>query len=57
MSETNETQLEQTFANLAYTNLRDKAQGLLDYLIGFQMLKVEEEPASVKVQGVSLGLD
>jgi len=43
MSETNETQLEQTFANLAYTNLRDKAQGLLDYLIGFQMLKVEEE--------------
>lgn len=43
MAETNETQLEQTFANLAYTNLRDKAQGLLDYLIGFQMLKVEEE--------------
>jgi len=43
MSETNETQLEQTFANLAYTNLRDKAQGLLDYLIGFQMLKVEDE--------------
>ncbi len=43
MSETNETQLEQTFANLAYTNLRDKAQGLLDYLIGFQILKVEDE--------------
>lgn len=43
MPETNETVLEQTFADLAYTSLRDKASALLDYLIGFQMLENEED--------------
>jgi hypothetical protein len=43
MPDTNETNLEQTFSDLAYTTLRDRASALLDYLIGFQMLKQEEE--------------
>jgi hypothetical protein len=43
MPETNNTMLEKTFADLAYASLRDKASGLLDYLLGFQMIKSEEE--------------
>jgi hypothetical protein len=43
MPDTNETMLEKTFSDLAYTTLRDRASPLLDYLIGFQMLKQEEE--------------
>lgn len=43
MSDANETALESTFSSLAYAALRDKASSLLDYLIGFQMLRVEEE--------------
>jgi hypothetical protein len=43
MSDANETALESTFSSLAYSALRDKAGSLLDYLIGFQMLRVEEE--------------
>lgn len=43
MPDTNETALEQTFSDLAYTTLRDRASSLLDYLIGFQMLKQEDE--------------
>lgn len=43
MPDTNETALEQTFSDLAYTTLRDRASALLDYLIGFQMLKQEED--------------
>ncbi len=37
----NDTALEKTFSDLAYAHLRDKAQGLLDYLVAFQMLKQE----------------
>lgn len=43
MPDTNETALEQTFSDLAYTTLRDRASALLDYLIGFQMLKQEDD--------------
>lgn len=43
MPDTNETQLEKTFSDLAYSHLRDKAQALLDYLVGFQMLKQEDD--------------
>jgi len=43
MPATNETMLEKTFSDLAYTTLRDRASALVDYLIGFQMLKQEEE--------------
>ncbi len=43
MPDTNETQLEKTFSDLAYSHLRDKAQSLLEYLVGFQMLKQEDD--------------
>lgn len=43
MPETNETALEKTFSDLAYTHLRDQSQALLDYLVGFQMLKQEDD--------------
>jgi hypothetical protein len=41
MPDTNETMLEQTFSSLAFSTLRDRASSLLDYLVGFQMLKNE----------------
>lgn len=43
MPDTNETALEKTFSDLAYSHLRDKSQALLDYLVGFQMLKQEDD--------------
>lgn len=43
MPTTNQTALEQTFSDLAYSHLRDKSQQLLDYLVGFQMLKTEDD--------------
>lgn len=43
MPETNETMLEQTFSDLAFATLRDKAPALVDYLLGFQMIKSEQE--------------
>jgi len=43
MPQTDETALEKTFSDLAYAHLRDKSQSLLDYLVGFQMLKQEED--------------
>jgi len=43
MPQTNETALEKTFSDLAYSHLRDKSQSLLDYLVGFQMLKQEDD--------------
>jgi hypothetical protein len=39
----NETALEKTFSDLAYSHLRDKSQALLDYLVGFQLLKQEND--------------
>ncbi len=43
MPDTNETALEKTFSDLAYSHLRDRSQSLLDYLVGFQMLKQEDD--------------
>jgi hypothetical protein len=43
MPSTNETNLERVFSDLAYSSLRDQAQALLDYLVGFQMLKQEDD--------------
>ena len=45
MPTTNETNLEQVFSDIAYSALRDQSQALLDYLIGFEMLKQEDEGA------------
>lgn len=48
--------LEVTFANLAFARLKDKAQTLLDYLIGFQMIdKNEEETHAIGVFGFKVG--
>ena len=58
MPETNETALEQTFSDLAYSHLRDKSQALLDYLVGFQMLKQEEDgQRAVGIFGFEIGGD
>jgi hypothetical protein len=43
MPDTNESALEKTFSDLAFATLRDKAPALVDYLLGFQMVKQEEE--------------
>jgi hypothetical protein len=43
MPSTSEVSLESTFSDLAYARLQDKATGLLDYLLGFQMLKSDED--------------
>lgn len=43
MPNPNETALEKTFSDLAYSHLRDRSQSLLDYLVGFQMLKQEDD--------------
>ena len=45
MSTTNETNLEQVFSDIAYSALRDQSQALLDYLVGFEMLKQEDDGA------------
>jgi len=43
MPDTNESALEKTFSDLAFATLRDKAPALVDYLLGFQMVKQEED--------------
>ena len=43
MPATSDTALEKTFSDLAFSHLRDKSQTLLDYLVGFQLLKQEED--------------
>jgi len=43
MPNTSETALEKTFSDLAYSHLRDQSQSLLDYLVGFQLLKSEDD--------------
>lgn len=42
MPQTLDTQLEQTFNDLAMARLRDKCPALLDYLVGFEMLKSDD---------------
>ena len=51
-----DSNFEKTFADLAYTRLRDKAPTLLDYLIGFQMLQKNDEGThAVGVFGFKVG--
>lgn len=45
MPQTLDTQLETTFNDLAMARLRDKCPALLDYLVGFEMIKSEEDGA------------
>jgi len=51
-----ESNLERTFADVAYARLRDKAPSMLDYLIGFQLIdKNEEETHAVGIFGFKVG--
>lgn len=51
-----DAEFEKTFADLAHARLRDRAPGLLDYLIGFQLLdKNEDNTHAVGVWGFKLG--
>ena len=38
-----EVQLEQDFGRLAYTFLKDRAPGLIPYLLGFEVVEREED--------------
>lgn len=47
---------ELTFADLAYAQLRDKAPGLLDFLLGFQVVdKNDEQTHGIGVMGFEVG--
>jgi len=51
-----DTQFERTFADLAFANLRDKAPGLLDYLLGFKLIdKNDEGTRAVGAFGFKVG--
>ena len=51
-----DAEFEKTFADLAHARLRDRAPGLLDYLIGFQLLdKNEDNTHAVGVWGFKIG--
>jgi hypothetical protein len=51
-----DAEFEKTFADLAYARLRDKAPGLLDSLVGFQLIdKNEENTHAVGVFGFKVG--
>ena len=39
----NDTQFEQSFSNLAHAYLKDKAPGLLDYEVGFELMERNED--------------
>ncbi len=55
-ADADETSLESTFADLANSRLRDKAPGLLDYLLGFQLLDHDDDGARcVGIFGVQIG--
>lgn len=45
MPDISETQLEKTFADLAHARLQDRSPALLDYLVGFQLIKQEDDGA------------
>jgi hypothetical protein len=45
MPDANQQMLEKTFSDLALNTLRDKAPSLQDYMLGFQMIKSEEDGA------------
>lgn len=49
-------EFEKTFADLAHARLRDRAPGLLDYLVGFQLLdKSDDDTHAVGVWGFKVG--
>ena len=50
-----DTQFEQTFADLAFAHLKDKAPRLLDHLVGFQVLEKDEDTRAVGVFGFQVG--
>ena len=55
---TSDSNFERTFADLAFTRLRDKAPGLLNYLIGFQLLdKNDEDTKAAGLFAFKLGSD
>ena len=50
--------LEQTFSDLANARLRDKSPALLDYLIGFQLIKADDDGSrAVGMFGFQIGED
>lgn len=52
----NDTQFEQAFSNLAHAYLKDKAPGLLDYEVGFELMeKNEDNTKAVGVFGFKVG--
>lgn len=52
----NETQFEQSFSNLAHAYLKDKAPGLLDYEVGFELMeKNEDNTKAVGIFGFKVG--
>ena len=52
----NDTQFEQSFSNLAHAYLKDKAPGLLDYEVGFELLeRNEDNTKAVGVFGFKVG--
>lgn len=56
MPETVETALEGTFADLANARLRDRCPALLDYLVGFQMIKANDDGSrAVGIFGFEIG--
>lgn len=56
MPQTAETALEQTFSDLANARLRDKSPALLDYLVGFQLVKANEDGSrAVGIFGFEIG--
>lgn len=56
--ESREKSFERTFADLAYTRLRDKAPGLLDHLLGFQLIqKDDDDTKAIGIFGFQLGKD
>ena len=46
----NDNQFEQSFSNLAHAYLKDKAPGLLDYEVGFELMERNED--STKAVGI-----
>lgn len=53
-----EVQLEQDFARLAYTFLKDRAAGLIPYLLGFEVVDREEDGSkAVGMFGFKIGKD
>jgi hypothetical protein len=51
-----DAEFEKTFADLAHARLRDRAPGLLDHLVGFQLLdKSDDDTHAVGVWGFKVG--